>query len=168
MRLCMVASCMPVFTLRCNLNWLWLLILLCSIGSHAAAANQITLINLQTGHVWQLSEQQPTLLIFFAPECLWCDKQIAELSTLTQICATINPVLVGVNGSAAALRRQWQHFSTPYPAFMPDRKTRVMLGGLNTTPIIILAIGQQLIAGHRGYIAPTELTNWLNQHYQCS
>ena len=101
-----------------------------------------------------------TVAMVFQPDCPWCKKQAVWLNKATERCAdTLDIMLLGINGNVRELKRELKHYSRKIPAYKPNRKLFVDVGGIEASPTTLIFDDQgNLIAKRRGVIDGSTLT----------
>lgn len=94
-----------------------------------------------------------TIAMVFQPDCPWCKKQASWLNNAQAQCSDkLNIVLLGNNGSNRELKRELKHYHSDIPAYKPNRKLFVAVGGIEASPTTLVFDAEgKLLAKRRGY-----------------
>lgn len=134
---------------------LWLLLW---PGLLQAGIAAVSLKDLHDNSWQQLAADKPQLLMFFGPDCRWCDKQMLQMQQLQQQCPQVRQALIGINGGRNQLRAVLRQHQISLNAYQGDKRFIRHLGGIAATPYTLVIDEQQhIIASLRGYIDPERL-----------
>lgn len=92
------------------------------------------------------------LASFFEPNCSWCFRQMKTFTRLTEKCAHIQPVAIGINGNRQQLRKEVRKAKINYPAVNASKSLLDAVGEVPATPWTLIIDPQgHTLATLRGY-----------------
>jgi len=99
------------------------------------------------------------LLSLFEPDCGWCYRQMKTLNRISRECHShLQPISIGINGSAQRLRRELRKAKVSYPALAASQKWLAKLDGVAATPwTLVVDTEGQIVTTLRGYKPYEEL-----------
>lgn len=136
---------------------LWLLLLLMllpglMLTAAAADLSGQTWRDLRSNAVLSPPSSQPQLMMLFAPDCRWCDKQMQHMQQLATQCSQWQFSLLGVNGSSKQLNRVLRQQQVALNAYLADAALLRQLGGVSATPVTLLLDREHKVLGQvQGY-----------------
>lgn len=140
------------------LRWLLTALLLGCCPLHASVT-EVSLRDLHDNTLQSLAIPQPQLLMFFAPDCRWCEKQMQQMSQLQSQCGAVRQAVIGIHGSRAALRSELKQYNIDVTAYLGDKRFIRQIGGVPATPYtLVVGTDHNILALLRGYIEPERLT----------
>lgn len=80
----------------------------------------------------------PMLMSFFMPNCRWCQRQHRELIKLQAQCPTIQPIMLGVQGSKLKLKQELKREKNTFPAYIANKNIIKAIGAKSPVPMMIL------------------------------
>lgn len=150
---------------------IYLCVLLASSQSVAFAADWLThplkplLASQTTASLQTLANEQPLAVVFYQPDCPWCQKQMQQLVSYQQQCHHgFQSVFIGTQGKHRALLREVQSYQQQALSFAADSQFIRLLGAIPATPITLF-IDQhgQLLSANRGLITAKLLAQKIAQ-----
>ncbi len=100
----------------------------------------------------ETSKEKIILLSFFEPNCPWCYRQMKVFNKLQDTCNhSIQPVMVGINGNAIALRKDLRKAKVHFPALKANKQLRQQFDVPATPWTLMIDAEGQLITTIRGY-----------------
>lgn len=118
-----------------------LLFSLAAFCSQADTLFDFEMKNLKTGKTEKLplTSSAPTLLVFFQPDCKWCEKQIALVTQLQQDCQQpVQALAIGTLGGYRELKKEVRKQQISLPSYLASSRFISALGGINTSPVSVL------------------------------
>ena len=92
------------------------------------------------------------LLSFFEPNCPWCYRQMKVFNKLDSSCGKhIQPVVVGINGNARALRKELRKAKVGFPALKASKELKSIFSVPATPWTLVIDADGQLLTSIRGY-----------------
>lgn len=132
-------------------------LLLCCSLVYASVA-EVSLRDLHDNSLQPLGSDQPQLLMFFAPDCRWCEKQMQQMSQLQSQCGAVRQAVIGIHGSRSALRSELKQQHIHLNAYLSDKRFIRQIGGVPATPYtLVVGADHNIMAMLRGYIEAERL-----------
>ena len=93
------------------------------------------------------------VLSFFEPNCPWCYRQMKVLNKIESSCNhQVQPVVVGINGDARALRKELRKAKVTFPALKANKALMEQFS-VPATPWTLMIDGDgQVLTAIRGYM----------------
>ena len=109
------------------------------------------------------------LLSFFEPNCPWCYRQMKVFNKLESSCPQrVQPVLVGINGDARALRKELRKAKVKFPALKASKELMNIFSVPATPWTVMINTDGQPITTVRGYIPLEDLSEVFKCGYKFS
>ena len=104
----------------------------------------------------------PLITSFFMPKCTWCQRQHKVLKDLSDTCAQIKTVLLGVQGTKHKLKKALKRKKNNFPAYLANRNIINAIGTKSPVPMMLVFNAQgKLVFKTIGFTAKDKLLNLL-------
>ena len=108
---------------------------------------------------------KPVLMVFFQPDCTWCQRQFRAINELAETCDyAFEAMAVGFRGNRGELRKELRRLRPEFPAYQASPALMDSIGSIDATPLILIGDSSgKLVTWLRGYIPSDELVVSLQQ-----
>ena len=101
---------------------------------------------------------RPMLVSFFMPKCRWCQRQHKTLKQMQANCPSLQPVMLGVQGSKRHLKQELKREKNTFPAYIASPAIVKAIGAKSPVPMMLMFNGQgQLVFKTQGYTPQEKL-----------
>ena len=139
-------------------------------ADRAPSLLDFTAVDIGSGEAFQLADRvftvpQPSLVLFFEPNCSWCYKQAKVFDQLAAACPQLTMFGLGVNGSRVALQKEAWRLRVTFPLWMASQSMLASTGPIKTTPLsLLLDDAGKIIFSARGYMDAARWREALIEH----
>lgn len=126
----------------------------------AGSPLELELRSLSSGHKAKLADVKSDLhiLLFFQPNCRWCERQAKVLAKLQASCSSLKVDAIGMFASYQGLRRSISKSRLVLPAYQSSPELLQVLPKVAATPVMFLLNKKgQLLQPFYGFITLKKL-----------
>ena len=110
------------------------------------------------------SEDTVILLSFFEPNCPWCYRQMKVFNRIEAACQhSVQPMVVGINGDARALRKEIRKAKVKFPALKANKQLMEQFSVPATPLTLVIDSGGEVLTAIRGYIPLKDFADLFKQ-----
>ena len=127
-------------------------------ADRAPSLLDFTALDIGSGEAFRLSDRvfkapQPSLVLFFEPNCSWCFKQAKVFDQLAAACPQLTIFGLGVNGSRIALQKEAWRLRVAFPLWMASQSMLASTGSIKSTPLsLLLDDAGEIVFSAKGYM----------------
>lgn len=119
------------------------------------------------GEVQDLSllKGKPMIASFFMPNCRWCQRQHKALKLVSESCPELQSVMLGVNGTRNALRKELKREQNQFAAYIASNNIVQAIGDKSPVPMMLIFNREgKLMLNTVGYRDQASLRTLLTKH----